>query len=310
MNTVHDFTILHPLGNGKKRKFNTVYLVRHASDGTPGVMKRVLKKPENQHLIPLLRQEAKLSFDKKHLPRTLAFLENEEEIILIRNFQEGIPLDAYWKELTRKEKAGFIELLVEKLAPLFSSLKRAGIVHADIRPGNIIVHQLEGNTEISLIDFGMAVLREKPLERKTLFSLGYSAPELILNKLHLVNSTSDIFSLGICIWQLYAGKLPLLHPNPGIMTNLQITHPLPEASEMPARLKTIVSKMCTKHSFRLPPDQMDQQEVDSLLLDAMNSRYQQLEDVLSAIRAAKHGRKTLLGKLKDIFFVSQGEGKK
>lgn len=283
MYAVSDFELIQKLGKETQRKFNAVFLVRHRETEILGVYKHILKNPKNEHLIPLLRQEAEISFTEKGLPQTLAFFEDETEIVLIRNFQEGIPLNEYWKNVKKTERIDFINLLIENLAPLFNVLEREGIVHCDIKPPNIIVHQQENHIEIGLIDFGMAIQKNKPVERKTLFALGYSAPELILNHLGLVNASTDIFSLGISIWQLFTGKLPLMHANPGIMTNLQITHPLPENGSIPREIRSILNKMCNKHSFQLPPNKMKEEEVNAFLKEAMNERFQNLEEVLESL---------------------------
>ena len=282
-----DFEKIHKLGAQSNRKFNAVFLVKHKENGISGVYKQLIKTEKNQHLWSLLRQETELSFAERELPQTLAFHENEREIILIRNFKEGVPLSEYWKQIPKKGKLDFLIQLIEKLIPAFDVLRQNRIVHCDIKPSNIIVSHVNNELQVSLIDFGMAVLADKPEERKTLFALGYSAPELILNKLDLVNQATDIFSLGICLWQLFAGKLPLMHPNPGIMTNLQITHPLPENSSIPRGIYKVLEKMCFKHSFQLPPNHMKDEEVEIFLRSAMDKRFQNLEEVRDALRGVQ-----------------------
>ncbi len=273
--------------NGNQRKFNQVFLVRNDISGVLGVCKQLTKTPKNEHLWPLLRQEASISFSEKGLPQTLAFEENEQEIVVIRNFQQGIPLDECWKQVPRKERVNFIKTLISQLIPIFDALRQKGIVHCDIKPSNIIVSGTFASLEVSLIDFGMAVLQNNPVERKTLFALGYSAPELILNKLNLVNHTTDIFALGISIWQLFAGQLPLMHANPGIMTNLQITHPLPENRAVPKEIYSVLQQMCVKHSFQRPPHHLKDTEVEQHLKAAMENRFQTLQDVLTAFEQPK-----------------------
>lgn len=282
---ISDFEIVEKLGTQKHRKFNGVYLVTNRLNGEKGVCKKLEKTAKNEHLVPLLRQEAAISFSEKGLPKTLFFEETETEITLIRNFQEGIPLDAYWKGIPKKAKVSFVSEMIEKLIPLFEVLKTAGIVHCDIKPSNIIIKKSDGELEVSLIDFGISLRKNQEIpERKTLFALGYSAPELILNQLELVNHTTDLFSLGISIWQLFTGKLPLMHANPGIMTNLQITHPLPKNNAIPKTIWPVIEKMCLKHAFRLPPNKMKDEEVKSCLQHAMNNRFQNLKEILDALK--------------------------
>jgi serine/threonine protein kinase len=114
--------------------------------------------------------------------------------------------------------------------------------------------------------------------------LGFAAPELLLNRLSIVNQSTDIYALGILIWRLYTGELPLTHPNPSIFTNLQLTHPLPNDSSIPKRLFPILEKMTVKHQFQLPPNKMGRNEVDELLSKAMLQRYTNLTEVLNDIQ--------------------------
>lgn len=269
------------------RKFNEVFLVKHHISGIAGVCKLLTKTEKNEHLWPLLRREATWSFEEKGLPHTLAFRETDTGIVLIRNYQQGIPLNQFWMKTGRKKRVELVIQLVEKLVPVFNILRTRQIVHCDIKPSNILVSGTAENFEVSLIDFGMAVSMQQPPERKTLFALGYSAPELILNRLHLIDHTTDLFALGICIWQLFAGKLPLMHANPGIMTNLQITYPLPENNAVPKEIYKVLQQMCFKFPFQRPPHHLPQEEADNFLKEAMSKRFQSLEEVLAALKQPK-----------------------
>lgn len=283
-----DFEIIESLGSRNHRKFNEVKLVRNRKTGEKGVLKYAVKTKQNQHLIPLMRQEATLNFESPFLPRTRAFEESETEIWMIRNFQEGISLNEYWLKVPKKERVDFVFRWIEKLIPLFDELKSKQIVHADLKPSNFILEKKDNDFDVKLIDFGISIDLKSPVERNTLFALGFSAPELILNKLKLVNYTTDFYSLGITIWFLFTGKLPLSHPNPGIMTNLQITHPLPMNRSIPTEFHAVLSKMCFKHSFHLPPNLLSENEVDAHLSRAMNQRFQDLREVLEALHKAKN----------------------
>ena len=131
-----------------------------------------------------------------------------------------------------------------------------------------------------LIDFGLALNTNSFKNRKLVFPLGFAAPELILNQLHIVDPSTDIYALGILIWRLYVGELPLKHANPSIFTNLQLTHPLPSHTKIRKELFTILSKMCVKYNFKMPPNIMPKEEVLKCLNLAQKERYQGLGQVL------------------------------
>ena len=170
------------------------------------------------------------------------------------------------------------------LVAAFNYLKENKIAHNDIKPRNILATSRNGITEFILIDFGLAFNFPEVDNQEVLFALGYSSPELVLSKKSIVNHSSDIFSLGIVLYQLWTGKIPLTHPNPTVFTNLQITHPLTNSDSIPDKLFQILAKMCVKHQFRLPPNQLPEDEVLNALLEAQIQRYQSISDVVLDIQ--------------------------
>ncbi len=280
---LNHFEVVNKLGAPNKRKFNEVYLIKNTTSNEFMVLKKKVKTDQNKHLWGVLKAESTFDFSKKGLPKTILFCENEQEIILIRSFQKGIPLNEYWKQLKSKNQLEFLKQMITALIPIFDELAKKNIVHCDIKPSNILVDDSSEKLEFSLIDFGMALDQNNLEKRKTLFALGYSAPEIILNRLHLANQSSDIFAFGISIWQLYTGKLPLVHPNPSVMTNLQITHPLPTHGQIGRSLQKVLNKMCHKHSFKIPPNLLEESILDEYLANAIDDRFQNLQSVLDEI---------------------------
>ncbi|MFN5845526.1 MAG: protein kinase domain-containing protein, partial [Flavobacteriia bacterium] len=147
---------------------------------------------------------------------------------------------------------------------------------------------------VSLIDFGLALRTFEPNKRSTLFPLGFAAPELILNRLDLVDQRTDLYALGIVIWRLYDGKLPLTHPNPSVFTNLQLTHPLPESDKLPKGLHNLLQKLSAKHQFKTAPNLMDNQAVLAGLKEGMDQRYSELSVFIEEFRSLPKRQKWLL----------------
>jgi serine/threonine protein kinase len=273
------------LGSQRKRKFGELFLATDSKTGSSVVLKAVRLDQNNSTIANRLRAEASFSFDFKGLPRTLHFEESSSILFLVREYFEGIPLDEYWRTLKRKQRMPFLLDFLKKLRPIFDQLKQLGVVHCDIKPSNFLIEQQLGTFEVHLLDFGLSIRSshvEENRQRKLLFPLGYAAPELLLNHLDIVDQRTDIFALGIVIWRLYAGSLPLVHPNPSVFTNLQLTHPLPEHSEISKKIYLVLFKMANKHQFKIPPNKMDQQEVNRLLVTGMDVRFESLEEVIDA----------------------------
>lgn len=280
MQISEQFTIKERLGKQAVRKFGEVFLVEDKTTGEPAILKVVKKRKGSELICERIRQEATFSFQEDGLPTTIGFEESDEEILFIRDFVDGIPLDTYWDDLKRRQRLPFVINLLQLLHPIFESLKSHGVVHCDLKPGNILIETTENGIKVHVIDFGLAIRKQDLENRSILFPLGFAAPELLLNHLDLIDSTTDIYALGITIWRLYTGRLPLEHPNPSVFTNLQLTHPLPEHSDLPKRIFNVLLKMTHKHSFELPPNRMKQEDVRMALKNAIAQRPQNLQEVI------------------------------
>lgn len=287
MEELSKYRILHELGSQKKRKFGKVYLVEHKENGMKAVLKHVKKDAVKETIIDRMRSEASFDFEMTGLPKTLFFQEFETELILLKEYFEGVPLDIFWKEIRKKDRLTTLKSIFNQLAPLFQHLKEQSIAHCDLKPSNIIVRQNENELFVALIDFGMSIRYPAKEQRSILFPLGYAAPELLLNELELIDDRTDFYSLGIIIWRLYENKLPLIHPNPSIYTNLQINHPLPEPDNMSKGMFNLVKKLCAKYAFNLPPNQLNSEERRMHLTNAMNQRPSNFSEILTELNHVK-----------------------
>ncbi len=279
------FKKIHELGRQKRRKFGKTFKGIDSFTQEKVIIKQFFKEENNRHLLEQIQEEATFHFEKEGLPKVITHRENDIFFELILSFKEGIPIDQYWQTLKKRKRIAFLIKLTQQLSLIFDELKLQEIVHCDLKPSNLIIEEKGEHFQVHLIDFGMAV--RKNTTRKILFPLGYAPPELILNHLSILDHRSDQFSLGILIWRLYTGKLPLSHPNPSIFTNLQITHPIQNHRKIPKSIFTILEKMCYKHQFALPPNRMKDEDVKKKLLSAMDNRYSSLSKVTNELKQIK-----------------------
>ncbi|MCH7948058.1 MAG: protein kinase, partial [candidate division Zixibacteria bacterium] len=136
----------------------------------------------------------------------------------------------------------------------------AGIVHRDIKPGNIII---DTKNKPRLLDFGLATLSgEEKLTKtgSTLGTVGYMSPEQITGK--DVDQRSDIFSIGVILYEMLTGRRPFVGDTDAAVAR-SITDETPEPV---SRYKSGV------------PDGI-QQIVDKLLEKDARTRYQTAADV-------------------------------
>src|SRR4029079_10251638 len=92
-----------------------------------------------------------------------------------------------------------------------------GIIHRDIKPSNVMVTLYDGKPVAKVIDFGVAKATEQKLTERTLFTqygtmvgtLEYMSPEQAEMSGMGVNTRSDIYSLGVLLYELLTGSTPL-----------------------------------------------------------------------------------------------------
>jgi eukaryotic-like serine/threonine-protein kinase len=108
---------------------------------------------------------------------------------------------------------------------------RRGVIHGDVKPANILVNE-EGR--VKLTDFGMARLaRHDTKETPLLGTPAYWCPEQIVGKPQ--DSRSDIFSLGVVLYEMITGKRPFDADSlQGICSRIMSSTPLPPSHSNPS----------------------------------------------------------------------------
>src|SRR4051794_344520 len=127
----------------------------------------------------------------------------------------GMPLTQYCEErqLTTRQR---LDLFI----PICQAVQHAhqkGIIHRDLKPTNILVTLVDGNPVPKVIDFGIAKATNQALTQHTLFTqtgalIGtpeYMSPEQAQTSGLDVDTRTDIFSLGVILYELLTGTLPL-----------------------------------------------------------------------------------------------------
>lgn len=188
-------------------------------------------------------------------------------------------------------------IYITQILDALESLHRNGIVHCDIRPANIIA-EIE-TQKVKLIDLGLAKKINDIKERRP-YALIYSPPEQLLNRSELLDQTSDLYALGITMYELLTAEYPYYDSNPEFLMNLQLTQKVNPHKKIPQALFKVIEKATYKYPFTRPPQFFDYEEMNFLLASAQKNRYQsakQMKDDLLKIQPALQDEKSFWSKL-------------
>jgi serine/threonine protein kinase len=129
-------------------------------------------------------------------------------------FVSGVPITEHCDrhKLTIEERLG----LFLQVCDAIQHAHQKGIIHRDIKPSNILVFLRDDQAVVKIIDFGIAKALTQPLTERTLYTeqgrfVGtpeYMSPEQAEMTAQGVDTRTDVYSLGVVLYELLAGVLP------------------------------------------------------------------------------------------------------
>jgi len=170
---------------------------------------------------------------------------DDEASYIVMEYVDGTTLEKF----TSFENLLPIQLIVEiifKCARALDYAARQGVIHRDIKPANIL---LSGESDIKISDFGAALtLASETTQVTGVGSPAYMSPEQV--KEQPLTHQTDIFSLGVVMYQLLTGKLPFHGTNNFSMIyqiiNVDPPPPSEFRNEVPPRIDAIVKRTLQK----------------------------------------------------------------
>jgi serine/threonine protein kinase len=171
---------------------------------------------------------------------------DDEASYIVMEYVDGTTLEQHSRPGNLLPINWVIEIIFKCTKALDYAAKQ-GVIHRDIKPANIL---LSGENDIKISDFGAALTNATETTQVTgIGSPAYMSPEQV--KEQLLTHQTDIFSLGVVLYQMLTGKLPFQGTNNYSMVYQIInTEPLPPSSvrhEIPPQLDAVVMRALQKN---------------------------------------------------------------
>jgi serine/threonine protein kinase len=210
MDTITNYTIKSELGQGGMA---TVYLAEDKKFLTNVAVKVLAKEfAHNENIRKRFLAEARNMFKMSHpnIIKVTDLIEEGDTVAFVMEYIEGDTLKDY---LERKGKLNDDDLkaIFTQILAAVAYVHEQGLIHRDIKPSNFMISP---KGQVKLLDFGIAKNTDTNSAEYTQTSTSqqmgtplYMSPEQV-NETKSVTAQSDIYSLGVVLWQMVMGQKP------------------------------------------------------------------------------------------------------
>ncbi len=255
MEAIGKYRVIRELGKGATA---TVYLCDDPDAGRQVAVKLIRFGKDcaamSRRLRKLFQNEGMVSRRLNHpnIVQVYDAVVEDDYAYLAMEFVDGFSLEDHCridKLLPMHRVVG----IIFKCAMALDTAFRQGIIHRDIKPANILI---AANDEPKIADFGLALNLNKDLDRDSTFIMGvgspaYMSPEQI--KAYPLNQKTDLYSLGVLMFQLLTGRLPFRANNQATLVYKIINTDAPPVTalnpNLPEALNAVVKKALEKDLY-------------------------------------------------------------
>ena len=239
-----DFVFVKEIGRGGQSR---VFLGHSTGTGELVAIKQFSKSRFLTHprrVEALVNEvEALRRLDHPRVLKLHRVYEDSKSVCLVTEYIQGVTLLqslCTTGQFSLSETDEFVINFLELLAYLSAQ----GVLHRDFKPENIMIPNGTGKRDFRLIDFGFATTWTGQTISDSCGSIGYMAPELLVNHEH--DNTVDIYSAGIIVFILVAGYSPFYATSREKVQKLNVKNEVSFDSRWDAvheRYKRLISSM-------------------------------------------------------------------
>lgn len=227
---------------------------REGADGKRDVVLAVLSATEHptpQSLDRLTHEyELRDELDGAWAAKPLELLQDRTRTILVLEDLGGEPLT--WLLGAPMEVTAFLRLAIE-IAATLGKVHQRGLVHKDVKPANILVDRSTGKARLTGFGFASRRPRERqsPAPPESIAgTLAYMAPEQTGRMNRSIDSRTDLYALGVTLYQMLTGVLPFTASDPMEWVHCHVARkPVPPANRLknvPAAVSRVIMKLLAK----------------------------------------------------------------
>ena len=247
------YEILELLGAGG---MGQVYRARDSDLGRDIALK--ILRGDEPLLLERAQREARhqARIDHENVGHVYEVGERDGKPFVAMQLVEGQTLNLAAEDMSLREKVEVMRQVAEGVQAAHSR----GLIHRDIKPGNVLVEKREDSWHPWVVDFGLALDPQQPGMTATGAMVGtasYMSPEQIRGERDHLDRRSDVYSLGATFFELLTGRAPFVgnHPVQVLMHALRDEAPSLRSlsSELPLELDYIVTKCLEKDKDRRYP---------------------------------------------------------
>jgi serine/threonine protein kinase len=232
--------------------FGIVYKGRHENLNIPVAIKMLRHNMAmDPDFIEIFRNEAKIIAKLNHgnIIRVYDIEELYKTLFIITEYLEGCTLRSFLKSTPKLSLAKLVDITIQVCFGLEYAHKH-GIIHQDINPNNIFI---QSDGQVKIIDFGLACPTGK-LDDNYLFpgTIFYIAPEQIEGD--AVDERTDIYALGITVYEMLAGKRPFSEDKTNNIIKLHLNEDFTTLDNKTLNLPDELNKFFMKTIRKTPSD--------------------------------------------------------